>query len=29
VLEKGQLQWQGGMDELDRNQEVQRAYLTV
>jgi len=29
VLEKGQLQWQGSMDELDRNQEVQRAYLTV
>jgi branched-chain amino acid transport system ATP-binding protein len=29
VLEKGQLQWQGGMDELDRNQDVQRAYLTV
>ncbi|MGN6571110.1 MAG: ABC transporter ATP-binding protein [Pseudolabrys sp.] len=29
VLEKGQLMWQGAMDELDRNQEVQRAYLTV
>ena len=29
VLEKGQLQWQGTMDDLDRNQEVQRAYLTV
>ena len=29
VLEKGQLQWQGTMDDLDRNQDVQRAYLTV
>jgi branched-chain amino acid transport system ATP-binding protein len=29
VLEKGQIQWQGSMDDLDRNQEVQRAYLTV
>ncbi|HXD45580.1 MAG TPA: ABC transporter ATP-binding protein [Pseudolabrys sp.] len=29
VLEKGQLQWHGGMADLDRNQEVQRAYLTV
>ena len=29
VLEKGQLQWQGTMDELDGNQDVQRAYLTV
>jgi len=29
VLEKGQLQWHGRMAELDGNQEVQRAYLTV
>jgi branched-chain amino acid transport system ATP-binding protein len=29
VLEKGQLQWQGGMADLDNNQDVQRAYLTV
>ena len=29
VLEKGQLQWQGTMDELDGNQDVLRAYLTV
>jgi len=29
VLEKGQLQWHGSMDDLDRNQDVQRAYLTV
>ena len=29
VLEKGQVQWHGGMAELDANQDVQRAYLTV
>lgn len=29
VLEKGQIRWHGRMDELDRNAEVQRAYLTV
>jgi branched-chain amino acid transport system ATP-binding protein len=29
VLEKGQIRWQGSMDDLDRNQDVQRAYLTV
>ena len=29
VLEKGQLQWQGTMSDLDADQDVQRAYLTV
>jgi len=29
VLEKGQVQWNGPMGELDANQDVQRAYLTV
>jgi branched-chain amino acid transport system ATP-binding protein len=29
VLEKGQLMWQGTMDDLDGNQDVQRTYLTV
>jgi branched-chain amino acid transport system ATP-binding protein len=29
VLEKGQLQWHGAMAELDANQDIQRAYLTV
>jgi len=29
VLEKGQIQWQGSMAQLDNNLEVQRAYLTV
>ena len=29
LLEKGQIMWQGTMDDLDRNQELQRAYLTV
>jgi branched-chain amino acid transport system ATP-binding protein len=29
VLEKGQIQWNGGMAELAVNIEVQRAYLTV
>jgi branched-chain amino acid transport system ATP-binding protein len=29
VLEKGQIQWQGSMAELDTSVEVQRAYLTV
>lgn len=29
VLEKGQIQWHGGMAELAGNVEIQRAYLTV
>jgi branched-chain amino acid transport system ATP-binding protein len=29
VLEKGQIHWQGSMAQLDANQDVQRAYLTV
>ncbi|HEY6831118.1 MAG TPA: ABC transporter ATP-binding protein [Pseudolabrys sp.] len=29
VLEKGQIHWQGSMDDLDANLEVQKAYLTV
>jgi branched-chain amino acid transport system ATP-binding protein len=29
VLEKGQIRWQGSMQQLDTNQDVQRAYLTV
>ena len=29
VLEKGQIRWQGSMEQLDTNQDVQRAYLTV
>jgi branched-chain amino acid transport system ATP-binding protein len=29
VLEKGQLRWEGSMDALSRNEEVQRTYLTV
>jgi branched-chain amino acid transport system ATP-binding protein len=29
VLEKGQIRWQGSMAQLDANQDVQRAYLTV
>ena len=29
VLEKGQVQWNGAMAELEANQDVQRAYLTV
>ena len=29
VLEKGQIRWQGSMAQLDDNQDVQRAYLTV
>ena len=29
VLEKGQIRWQGSMAQLDTNQDVQRAYLTV
>ena len=29
VLEKGQIRWQGTMDALTANQDVQRAYLTV
>jgi branched-chain amino acid transport system ATP-binding protein len=29
VLEKGQIQWHGSMAQLDTNQDVQKAYLTV
>jgi branched-chain amino acid transport system ATP-binding protein len=29
VIEKGQIRWHGGMADLERNQEVQSAYLTV
>ena len=29
VLEKGQIRWQGSMEQLDTNQDVQRTYLTV
>jgi len=29
VLEKGQIHWQGSMAELETNQDVQKAYLTV
>jgi branched-chain amino acid transport system ATP-binding protein len=29
VLEKGQLRWTGTMPELERNEEIQRAFLTV
>ncbi len=29
MLEKGQVRWSGTMAELDANQDVQRAYLTV
>ena len=29
VLEKGQIRWQGSIAQLDVNQDVQRAYLTV
>ena len=29
VLEKGQLRWEGNLDDLDHNEDVQRAYLTV
>ena len=29
VLEKGQLRWEGSLDDLDHNEDVQRAYLTV
>jgi len=29
VLEKGQIRWQGSMAQLDANQDVLRAYLTV
>jgi branched-chain amino acid transport system ATP-binding protein len=29
VLEKGQIHWKGSVEELDRNPEVQRTYLTV
>ena len=29
VLEKGQISWNGTMAQLESNQDVQRAYLTV
>jgi branched-chain amino acid transport system ATP-binding protein len=29
LLEKGQICWQGSIEQLDTNLEVQRAYLTV
>jgi branched-chain amino acid transport system ATP-binding protein len=29
VIEKGEIRWQGSMVQLDTNQDVQRAYLTV
>lgn len=29
VLEKGQIHWQGSMEALEANQDVQKAYLTV
>ena len=29
VLEQGQIRWEGSMAQLDGNQDVQRAYLTV
>jgi branched-chain amino acid transport system ATP-binding protein len=29
VLEKGQIRWQGSMEALQTNQDVQKAYLTV
>ena len=29
VLVKGQIRWHGSMAQLDTNQDVQRAYLTV
>jgi branched-chain amino acid transport system ATP-binding protein len=29
VLEKGEIQWQGSMAQLDHNHDVQKAYLTV
>ncbi len=29
VIEKGQIRWHGGMADLERNQDVQSAYLTV
>jgi ABC-type branched-subunit amino acid transport system ATPase component len=29
VIEKGQIRWHGVMADLERNQEVQSAYLTV
>jgi branched-chain amino acid transport system ATP-binding protein len=29
MLEKGQLRWQGPMDDLSRDTEIQRAFLTV
>jgi branched-chain amino acid transport system ATP-binding protein len=29
VIEKGQIRWQGTMDALDGDQDVQRAFLTV
>ncbi|MGE0653537.1 MAG: ATP-binding cassette domain-containing protein, partial [Alphaproteobacteria bacterium] len=29
VLEKGQIRWQGGMDELAADTEIQKSFLTV
>jgi len=29
ILEKGQVRWQGGMAELEADEDVRRAYLTV
>jgi branched-chain amino acid transport system ATP-binding protein len=29
VLEKGQLRWHGTFEELDRDQDIQRAFITV
>jgi branched-chain amino acid transport system ATP-binding protein len=29
VLEKGQLRWQGSMAELEGNEDIQRAFITV
>jgi branched-chain amino acid transport system ATP-binding protein len=29
ILEQGQIRWQGAMVQLDTNQDVQKAYLTV
>jgi branched-chain amino acid transport system ATP-binding protein len=29
VLEKGQLRWHGTMQELDEDEDIQRAFLTV
>jgi branched-chain amino acid transport system ATP-binding protein len=29
ILEKGHIRWEGSMEELDRDQDAQRTYLTV